>query len=344
MTLMRLHDSEMERWRMTSVHALQDARLKQNLELRSRVLRRLRSYMDDEGFVEVDTPVLRYHEDPTDNPVFTTFGPGGWPRLHLRTCPEEYTRRAACVFGRVFEVAKSFRNERYFPSRDGCLHLPEFTIVEMHEVDTPLDAAMGRLESTLKTIAEEVGCTERCLGRNIDFKTPFRRVRVLDALLESGAQEAVEFAQRHRESTSSYVPGEDVALHRLLDIHVKPRLIQPTFLMFFPCSADQISCCSVGNEAQRAELDCGGIEIGEVAELQPDSEKLAHHVSCAIHDRHGLGAVDELADSDYIAEVRLLDRSVSVAGFGLERLLMILCGVDDIREVTWYPGNTIKRR
>ena len=92
-----MNDAEHRKWGRTSLLAQADGRIADNMRRRDRLMQALRAYLQGEGFVEVDTPVLRYYEDPTDNPPFVTLGPGGWPRLRLRTCPEEYTRRCACV-------------------------------------------------------------------------------------------------------------------------------------------------------------------------------------------------------------------------------------------------------
>jgi lysyl-tRNA synthetase class 2 len=332
-------NASFDRWGMTSWWASQDGRARRNLLLRARLLSSARRFLEGEGYVEVDTPILRRAEDSTDNPLFQTAGPGGWPRLHLRTCPEEYTRRAACAFGKAFEIARSFRNERIPHTEGARFHLPEFTILEFHQVDTDLRASMILFEQTLREVVASV-CAEgvNYRGREIDFSRPFQRVNVLEALAASGDSEAAAFARRHTEANPVFIPGEDIRLRDLIDRLVRPGLTQPTFLTYFPRSADQISCHADGNAVARAEFDCCGFEVGEVAELQPDHAVLREHITAAVRDRHGDAALGELVDRDYLAEVEAFRREVSVCGIGIERLLMILCDTDDIREVVWYPS------
>ena len=298
--------------------------------------------MRTEGFLEVDTPVLRYFEDPTHNPLFYTAGPNGWPRLHLRTCPEEYTRRCACVLNKAFEVAKCFRNEKATSNGNGLLHLPEFTMLEAYEVDADLEAALRMIETLVRTAVTQCMGTSSVMYQenSLDFSRPFRRVRVLDALLESGAPEAKQFVEKHRVAEPVLIPGEPQVLQRLLDAHVKPMLVQPSVLTHFPRSADYYPDRAIGNEMQRGEFVVAGIEAGEVAALHHDADHLQKHISSAITSRHGAHAAPQLLDVDYIEEIRAFGRPVGGGAIGIDRLLMVLCNSTDIREVVWYPSIT----
>jgi lysyl-tRNA synthetase class 2 len=170
---------EAKKWGQTSLVAHADKRIAANLRRRDQLMRSLRVHLQDEGFVEVDTPILRYYEDPTDNPPFVTLGPRGWPRLHLRTCPEEYTRRCACVFGKAFEIGKSFRNERIPKNEDRRIHLPEFTMAEIYEVDLDLDAALDRIETAVRAGVRGAHGSGAVLYQNhqLDFDSKFHRIK-----------------------------------------------------------------------------------------------------------------------------------------------------------------------
>lgn len=330
---------ESTKWGQTSLVAHTNERVKANLLRRDRLLRSLRDHLQCEGFIEVDTPVLRYYEDPTDNPPFVTLGPGGWPRLHLRTCPEEYTRRCSCVFGKTFEIGKSFRNER-IPRRNECrIHLPEFTMAEIYEVDLDLEAALDRIERAVRTAVHGV-CGHGVVtyqNHQLDFDNKFRRLKVLDALDQSGCTKAIEFAEKHRAAAPQFMEEEDRVLDQLLGEHVKPSIMAPTFLTHFPKSADQLPDRFVGNEIQRAELVIAGIEVGEVGALQPDIDILHQHATSALRDRHGHTASTHLVDVDYLEEIQAFNRAVGGGAIGIDRLLMLLCDTKDMREVVWYP-------
>ncbi len=330
---------EQQKWGQTSLLAYENDRLKHNLVRRDTLMRALRTHLTAEGFIEVDTPIIRYCEDPTDNPPFVTFGPLGWPRLHLRTCPEEYTRRCACAFGKAFEIGKCFRNERVPKCGEHRFHLPEFTMAEIYEVNVDFEASLERMESTLCSVVQKVLGTQTTTyqTRQLDFGQPFQRIKVLDALEQYGDDEAKKFAERHKAADPVLISGEDRILHRMLDKWVKPRLFQPTFLTHFPKSADQFPDQAVGNEIHRAELVAASIEIGEVGALQPNAAILHSHAKTAITDRHGPLAADHLVDMDYIAEIKAFNKPVGGGAIGLDRLLMLLCDTTDIRDVVWYP-------
>lgn len=330
-----------QRWGRTSLLAHENDRIKKNLLLRDRLMRVLRSYLNASGFVEVDTPILRCCEDPTDNPPFVTLGPLGWPRLHLRTCPEEYTRRCACAFGKAFEIGKCFRNER-IRGHSSCqlFHLPEFTMAEIYEVDADLEDSLVRMENTVMSVVQELQNTTDIpyQRKMLKFAVPFQRLKVLDALDNYGDSSAKAFVTRHKAAEPVLIPGEDHVLHEMLDTHVKPKIFQPTFLTHFPKSADQLPDRSVGNEIHRAEFVAAHIEIGEVGALQPDAGILHQHVTAAVTDRHGYLSADHLVDMDYLAEVGAFNRPVGGGAIGIDRLLMLLCDTIDMRDVVWYPS------
>jgi len=333
-------DDEHKRWGRTSLLATEDNRIRQNLLLRNHLIRALRAHLTNNGFVEVDTPILRYCEDPTDNPPFVTLGPLGWPRLHLRTCPEEYTRRCACAFDKAFEIGKCFRNERIKGHSGQRFHLPEFTMAEIYEVNADLESSLERMENTVKSVIQELLYTTEVSyqGKILKFDVPFHQVKVLDALEKFGDSTAKAFVQHHRYAEPVLIPGEDHLLHDMLDKHVKPKIFQPTFLTHFPKSADQLPDQSVGNEIHRAEFVAAQIEIGEVGALQPDVSILNQHVRSAVMDRHGHLSADHLVDMDYLAEVGAFNRPVGGGAIGIDRLLMLLCNTTDMRDVVWYPS------
>lgn len=334
-----MKEDNINNWGLTSIRASRDCFINDSLKLRSNVIFELRKYLIKKGFIEVDTPILRYAEDPTDNPPFITFGSQGWPRLHLRTCTEEYTRRAACAFDSVFEIGKCFRNETINKSNPHNTHLTEFTMIEMYQANANLDQALLLMEETIHyIIAESMGVDKVSYqGIEVDFNLPFKRIKVLDAIDEFAGGEATDFTRMHRNASDNFIVGEDVKLNRYLDDNVKPKIFNPTFLTHYPRSADQYPDVTKNNEVLRAELVCCGIEIGEVGELQPRFDILDKHIRSAINDRHGQENADQLVDNCYLDEIKYFNKNIGGGAFGIDRLLMLLCNTKDVREVVWYP-------
>ena len=328
------------RYDHTSLEVSADKDLRARLKLRSQALTAARESFLRRGYLEVDTPILRLSEDPTDNPVFSTLGPLGWPRLHFRTCPEEYTRRAAAVFGRAFEIGKSFRNAPIVPDNGPRRHLAEFTLVEFYEHGDTLENAINLLWGILKDIAQDLTSLQISFeGNAVDLSGDYVRLEVLSALEETGNPECHEFVCKHLNSSIHFDrDGESKHLEKLINKYVRPTLVQPTFLSDFPRSADPLPDEHIDNCLQRAELTIGGMEVGEVAVLQTDVNTLNDHVQRAINDRHGETASVYLVDQAYLDEIKELNCKVIGGGFGFDRFLMLLTGVSDIREVVWYPG------
>lgn len=333
----------LDRYNRTSVAAKQDADLRGRLEFRSRALKATRECFLQRDYVEIDTPIMRICEDATDNPVFSTLGPLGWPRLHLRTSPEEYTRRSAAVFGKAFEIGKSFRNVWIDPDADPRLHLVEFTHVEFYEQGNNLEQALDLLWGIINEIAEKLSISEISFkGHTVDLTGSYDRLKIYEALeraAQAGHIKCDAFVREHRQSLVQFNRDKEACrLENLLNSYVRPTLIEPCYLSDFPFSADPLADKTVDNCLQRAELTIAGIEVGEVGVLQTDVDVLREHLQRAINDRHGEKASSQLVDQAYLDEINELDCNVIGGGFGFDRLLMLLTGVSDIREVVWYPG------
>ena len=332
--------NKLNKYDQTSILANRKENIKKNLLLRSRTIAAIRQAFKEREYLEVDTPILRLWEDPTDNPLFSTLALSGWPRLHLRTCPEEYTRRAAACFGKAFEIGKSFRNDSIDPDSSPRRHLPEFTHVEFYEVGKDLEHAIELLWGVICDITRELELPTITFGsESIGFSGESKRLTVRQALCDASEPDCEKFVADH---WSGDPPTDKEYEHRrlecLLDKHVRPKLVQPTFLCGFPCTADVYPDPIVDNCVQRAEFNVGGIEIGEVAELETDVARLEQHIRDALINRHGEMASFFLLDEAYLHEIEELSSAVIGGGFGLDRLLMILANESDIRNVVWYPG------
>lgn len=326
----------------TSLLAFRNRRIRKYLIRRHNLLVALRSYLTDEGFIEVDTPIIRQWENP-----IVSLGVLNKTRLHLRACLEDYTRRCACAFGKVFEIGKCFRNEEIKNISEDGIHLPEFTMAEIYEIDAGLDESLERMESMLRFAIKEVLGTTRVIyqRRIIRFDLPFRRLKVLDAIIQYGGTRERLFAERHRNSEPNFIPVEESLLKDMIEKHVIPHLFEPTFLTHFPKSADQYPDQTIGNEVLRAELFIAHIEIGEVGCLQPDASKLEEHLKTVFMTHHGSKETEILLEkeSDFLKEIQAFNRKVGGGGIGIDRLLMLLCDTADIKDVVWYPSWKVQR-
>lgn len=317
----------------TSLKASRNERLRGNLIMRQRVMKALRSYFSQGGFVEVDTPIVRSLATDCSSSLGLVSG----TRLHVRACLEEYTRRCACLFGKAFEIGKCFRNEELATIEERRTHLPEFTMAEFYEVDADLEASLVRMEDMIRNLSKRLGIARvkhrGCIAR---FDAPFRRMKVLNAIEALGPTDAKRFALRHRASDSVYDIEQQQILRTLIDCYVVPSISDPTFLTHFPKSADDYPDPVIGNEVQRAELIVGGMELGEVGCLQENADILEEYLM-QFRTSSGEGKLTDM-DRDYLVEVRKFNCRVGGGGIGVDRLLMLFCESCDIRDVVWYPS------
>lgn len=328
-------------WRLSSIRADNDYNHWKLLHLRYKLIQEIRNYFISVGYIEIDTPILRLWEDPTDNNLFTTtIGPRNYPRLNLRSCPEEYLRRAVIPFFRVFEIGKSFRNEISYKSINSFHYsLPEFTLVEFYETPADFETGMLRLEELLLTVLENLNLPKKFIfNKNIiEFKQPFNRLKILDAIDIYGGEIGKSFIKKLESNNydNEYLFNE---LHRIINTKIKPNLLNPTFLTHFPQKADVFPDITDGDFVLRSELFCGTLELAEVGTLQSDKDLLEKHLRKAIQDRHiSSQVVEDLIDIDYLIELKRAIPSVGGGGMGIDRLIMLLTNTTDVADVIWYP-------
>jgi len=333
-------------WRMSSIYADINKKHWDRLLFRHKLIQQIREYFIKNSFIEIDSPILRLWEDSTHNNLFiTTMGSRGYPRLNLRSCPEEYTRRAVIPFFRAFEIGKSFRNEDSYRGNTNIhSYLPEFTLVEFYETPADFQNAMNRLEELILNIIDILGLPKTMPFKDfeISFELPFQKVKVIDAIKEYGEKEGADFLKKMN-ATSVKKEELFIELNHILDKKVKPKLFNPTFLTHFPKQADVFPDIFDAEFVLRSELVCGTLEIGEVGTLQSDTQCLESHITNAVNDRHVTKQASEsLLDKDYLFEIKRNIPSIGGGALGIDRLLMILTNSTDISDVVWYPFPLVK--
>lgn len=333
-------------WRLSSTRADTDHNHWKLLHFRHKTIQMIRNYYLTEGFIEIETPILRLWEDATDNNLFvTTIGSRNFPRIHLRSCPEEYTRRAVIPFLRTFEIGKSFRNENSYRKTSNIqTYLPEFTLIEFYETPADFENGMLRLEEVILKVLKCLNLPNQLEFNNnkVSFKTPFKRLRVLDAINLFGGEEGKTFIGNMYD-TKYDKQTLFKELNCIIEKKIKPNLVNPTFITHFPREADVFPDISDNGFVLRAELICGGIEIGEVGTLQSDSQLLHNHLEKAILERHlSTYAIDHLLDKDFIVELKRKIPHIGGGGLCIDRLVMLLTNTLDISDVVWYPFPLMK--
>ena len=224
------------RYRQRYLDLLMSEESRADFELRARMVAAIRRYLDDRGFVEVETPILQPRYGGALADPFVTHSNELDQDLYLRIATELYLKRLI-VGGleRVYELAKDFRNEGV-----SYKHAPEFTMVEWYEAYADYNDTMARIEELVETVAQQtIGTTKVTFrGHDIDLKAPWKRVKLVEALEEKGlwTRDADDLRKRLDErgvDTSANDSWSGLVDHALSHF-VEPELIEPTILHDYP--------------------------------------------------------------------------------------------------------------
>jgi lysyl-tRNA synthetase, class II len=292
--------------------------------LRSKVVSAVRRWLDERGFLEVETPVLQPLYGGALSRPFTTHHNALDRDLYLRIATELYLKRLI-VGGleRVYELGKDFRNEGVSHK-----HNPEFTMLEWYEAYADYHVIAGELEELVSFVAAEIE-----YGGEIDFSTPWRRITLIDAIRE----------QTGIDIRADEVPGEGTWAKRVDDLlskHVEPNLQSPTFIMDYPVELSPFAKAhrSQPGLVERFECFAGGMEFANAfTELNDPDEQRARFEEQQRHSAEG----DQEAqpyDEDFVGALEQGMPPTGGIGVGIDRLVMLLSGRRSIREVVLFPA------
>jgi lysyl-tRNA synthetase, class II len=305
--------------------------------LRTRVVTAIRGYLHEEGFVEVETPVLQPRYGGAFAHPFVTRSTELESDLYLRIATELYLKRLI-VGGleRVYEIGKDFRNESV-----SYKHQPEFTMLEWYEAFADYRDTMERIETMLERVALEVLETTRVTfrGHEIDLKAPWRRVRFVDALEElelwtRDADELRSWLQERGVDTSADKDWTQLVDHAF-GYFVEPSLIEPTIVHDYPVELSPFARTTDGDEAltERFEYFAAGMELGNAySEINDPDEQQQRFDEQSEHVEGVRG------DPDYVEALSYGMPPTGGLGLGIDRLVMLLSGRETIRDVILFPS------
>lgn len=293
---------------------------RQVFERRAKIISSIRRFLDEEGFIEVETPILTPVASGAAAKPFVTHHNALDIDLYARIAPELYLKRLLVGgFERVYELGRNFRNEGI-----SYRHNPEFTMLEFYCAYMNADEIMQFCEKLLKRVVEEAVGSLKIVyeGREIDF-SQFERISMIEAI--------------HRRDSISEVNESNML--ELFEEKVESSLIQPTFIYGFPKAISPLSKASGENPAiaERFELFIGGMEIANgFSELNDPQEQYDRFVEQMRRREKG----DEEAmmlDEDYIVALAYGMPPAAGIGIGIDRLVMLLTNKHSIRDVILFP-------
>ena len=341
-----LTDKEM-RYRQRYVDLIMNPESKRNFEIRSKFVAFLRRYLDNLGFMEVETPVLSPIAGGANARPFITHHNAQDIDMYMRIATELHLKRLI-VGGleRVYEVGRIFRNEGM-----DTKHNPEFTTCELYQAFTNLDGMMDILEGILTGAAKEILGTYQVswLGHDIDLTPSWKRVTMADAVKNvtgadfmaciGDADKAVELAKSVGVDMDGVAHTWGNALYETFDQKVEETLIQPTFITMYPVEVSPLAKRSPQQPAltERYEMFICGCEMGNAfSELNDPIDQYQRFKAQAEKRANGDEEAD-MMDEDFVLALEYGMPPTGGLGFGIDRCAMMLCGTDSIRDVILFP-------
>ena len=330
------------RYRRRYVDLLMNEDSRRDTILRARMVAAIRAYLDGEGFIEVETPILQPRYGGGFAEPFITRSRELDADLYLRIADELYLKRLI-VGGleKVYELAKDFRNESI-----SYKHSPEFTQVEWYEAYADYKDTMERCETLVERTAQAtIGGTKVTFrGHEIDLKTPWTRVKFVEALTDKGMWSRDEAELRKKMQDAGVDTKQDKTWSQLADHayshFVEPELIQPTIVYDWPIELSPFARTTDGDETLVERFECvvGGMEFANAFSELNDSEEQAQRFAMQEAEREAGDAEAEPGDPDYVEALSYGMPPTGGIGIGIDRLAMVLLGRDTIRDVILFPA------
>ncbi|MBL7670842.1 MAG: lysine--tRNA ligase [Bdellovibrionaceae bacterium] len=331
------------KYRHRHLDLLSDPQSRRVFEVRSQIIREIRTYLDGAGFLEVETPVLQPIYGGAAAHPFSTHHRALDMKLFMKISPELYLKRLIVGgFEKVYEIGKNFRNEGIDRS-----HNPEFTMLEWYEAYTDYNDQITRFETLTAQLAKSVTGSMKVTyqGKEIDFTPPWRRLTVFDGIREYAKidPEAILdgdlFNEIRRRGSKKLKPGSrGEMLMELFELTVEEHLWQPTFVMDHPMEISPLTKVHRKDSrlVERFEPFAACMEIGNAYSELNDPEEQRRRLK----EQEEKRIVDEEAhpmDEDFLHAIETGLPPTGGVGFGVERIVMILTDRPSIRDIILFP-------
>ena len=337
------------RYRQRYLDLISNPEAKETFKIRSQVINAIRQFLDQRGFIEVETPVLQSSAGGALARPFITHHQALDQDFYLRIAPELHLKRLIVGgLDKVYELGRIFRNEGI-----STRHNPEFTMMESYEAYADYNDVMKMLEEMVSQVSQKVlGTTKVQFGKDaIDLKPPWPRLSLREAVKKYSGIDFVKYPTadglrdrmrpRMKELELEVDPDKNWArlVDELLDTFVEPNLIQPTFLCDYPVSMSPLAKTKPGEDrvVERFEAFAGGMEIANAFSELNDPQEQRERFQEQQKERRTESELTETIDEDYLLALEYGMPPAGGLGVGIDRLVMLLTNQPSIREVILFP-------
>lgn len=339
-----LQDADL-RYRQRYLDMIVNPLVKDTFIKRSRIITAIRTFMDERGYLEVDTPILHVLETGSAARPFQTHHNTLDISMFLRVETELYLKRLIVGgFDKVYEIGRIFRNEGM-----DTRHNPEFTSIELYEAYADYNVMMDLAEELLSYVAKTVcgGEIVNFQGLEINLGAPFVRMPMADAVKqysgidfftwETDEQARACLDELHIRYEKGATRGDCLPI--LFDEYVEKNLIQPTFITDYPVENSPLAKRKADEPrlTERFELFINGVEYGNAfSELNDPIDQKERFIR-QVKEREALGGKNAKVDEDFVNALEYGMPPTGGMGIGIDRLIMLLTDSASIRDVLLFP-------
>ncbi len=313
--------------------------------LRSKIIKEIRNYLDELGFLEFETPTLHSILGGASAKPFVTHHNALGEDFYLRVAPELFLKRLVVGgLNKVYEIGKSFRNEGI-----SIKHNPEFTSIEIYEAYSDVNDALNTTQNLINYLANKILNTEDIVygEYNISLKLPFAKKEMKELVKEYtnidfdkiDFDQAKKLAKENNIEIEKHFTSKGYILNAFFEEKVEDKLIQPTFVTGYPVEVSPLSKMRPNSEdiTDRFELFIGGREYANgFSELNDPEEQYDRFLNQLKEKELGNDESSEM-DVDYIEALQFGLPPTSGLGIGIDRLIMLLTNSVSIRDILLFP-------
>ena len=334
------------RYRQRYVDLIMNPEVKETFILRSKIIKEIRKFMDEQGYMEVETPMLTTVATGDAARPFITHHNTLDLQMYLRIAPELNLKRLIVGgFDKVFEIGKNFRNEGM-----DIKHNPEFTNMEFYSAYEDYNDMMNIAERLISTVAENTLGTTKITyqGQEIDLAPGWKKITMIDAIKQATGvdfntintdEEAQALAKEKGVEYEEIKNTRGHIINEFFETFVEETLIQPTFIMDYPVEVSPLTKRKKEDPrlVERFELFIGGREYGnaysELNDPIDQYERFLKQVEAKEKGDEEAGGMDE----DFVNALEIGLPPTGGMGIGLDRLIMLLTDSASIRDVLFFP-------